>query len=689
MVMKNGLLGRLSLSILALTLTVSLVPEITRAAARPETVDSTRAAVNAAINRVRPALVRIHVVSTDYRDGRELKTQAVGSGAIISKDGYLITNHHVAGHGARMICTLSDREEIEAELIGTDPLTDISVLKLKPENPRKFAAAVFGDSSKLRVGDTLLAMGSPMALSQSVTLGILSNLEMMMPRFFGPGRGLELDGEDVGSLVKWLGHDAAIYGGNSGGPLVNLKGEIIGINELQFGLSGAIPGNLARAVAEELIRNGKVRRSWIGIDAQPLFRGAKDSKGVLISGVISDSPADHAGLQSGDLLLEMAGKPTNVRYEEEMPEFMRVITSLPIGTEVPARILRAGAEKQVEIRAVERGELNPPERELKHWGITVRELSYLTSREMKRTNQLGALITSVRAGGPSGEAKPSLRTRDVIVKVNDTPIRNKRDLAVVTEGLVKNQSDPVPVIVTFERESRHYMTVVRLGLQELRDPGLEVSKAWLPVETQVISREIARELKKPDLTGFYITQVYPRTSAEKAGLKPGDFILAVDGEKLRASGPEHEEEFAALIRQYDIGATVQLTVLRDLKELKVSTELTRSPKLRREMKKYRNDDFEFTVRDIAFFDVAEEQWKPDQRGVLVEEVKSGSWAELGSLDADDLIVSVDGEPVKDSETLKSIMERIARERRPWVVMKVLRGIHTAFLEFEPAWKPGT
>src|SRR6266581_1396872 len=123
-----------------------------------------RAVVDSAIARMRPALVRIHVVSTEYREGREMKMQAVGSGAIISKDGYLITNHHVSGHGARMVCTLWNREEIEAELVGTDPLTDISVLNLKPEKPREFIVANFGDSSNLVVGDSVLAMGSPMAL---------------------------------------------------------------------------------------------------------------------------------------------------------------------------------------------------------------------------------------------------------------------------------------------------------------------------------------------------------------------------------------------------------------------------------------------------------------------------------------------------------------------------------------------
>src|SRR5581483_6900951 len=140
------------------------------------------------------------------------------------------------------------------------PLTDISIIKLLPDKPRQFTAAVFGDSSALQVGDSILAMGSPMALSQSVTLGIISNVEMTMPKLFGAQ--MRLDGEDVGALVRWVGHDAAIYGGNSGGPLVNLQGQIIGINEIRFGLSGAIPGNLARYVSGELIAHGKVKRSW-------------------------------------------------------------------------------------------------------------------------------------------------------------------------------------------------------------------------------------------------------------------------------------------------------------------------------------------------------------------------------------------------------------------------------------------
>jgi serine protease Do len=120
---------------------------------------------------------------------------------------------------------------------------------------------------------------------------------MIMPRFFGSLGRLRLDGEDVGALIRWIGHDAAIYGGNSGGPLVNLRGEIVGINELQFGLSGAIPGNLARSIAEEIVAHGKVQRSWLGLDVQPLFKDSAGGHGVLIGGVVANSPAARAGLR--------------------------------------------------------------------------------------------------------------------------------------------------------------------------------------------------------------------------------------------------------------------------------------------------------------------------------------------------------------------------------------------------------
>ena len=671
---------------LAFVSLLALVTGTVPAGTKDSVPAAVRSQVDAAIAKVKPALVRIRVVSTEYSEGREIKLQEVGSGAIITKDGYIITNHHVAGHAARMFCTLWNREEVEADLVGTDPLTDISIIKLKPQKPGEFQPAAFGDSAALRVGDYVLAMGSPMALSQSVTLGIISNTEMTMPRFWGSRGRFRLDGEDVGALVRWIGHDAAIYGGNSGGPLVNLRGEIVGINEISYGLSGAIPGNLARSIADQIIAHGKVQRSWIGIDVQPLFKHGKDEHGVLVSGVIENSPAQTAGFHPGDLLLRVNNHPTDVRFEEQMPELMWMLVSLPVGQDVAAVVKRDGKEVTLHPVPAAREEIFPPQRELKQWGLTVRNLSSLLAKEMKRPNLDGVLVTSVRPGGPAGGAKPAIERGDVVVEVNGQPIKNVQELVDSTRKLTDGKTAPVPVIATFERKAARYLAVVRVGLEELKDPGLEVTKAWLPVETHVISREIARQLGQPSLKGFYITRVYPDTSAAAAGLKPGDFITAVDGEKLSASDSEYEDELSTLIRQYDIGKKVELTVIRDKAELKIPVELVRSPRLRREMKKYRNDDFEFTAREVCFFDAVDEQWNTNQRGALVEDVKSGSWAELGSLSAGDLIVEVNGQPIDDVDALKRQLERIAANKEKLVVIKVLRGIHTSYLEIEPNWK---
>ncbi len=645
-----------------------------------------RLQIDSAIAKVKPALVRIRVVSTEYRDGREVKMQEVGSGAIISKDGYIITNHHVAGHAARMFCTMWNREEVEAELVGTDPLTDISIIHLLPETPRQFTPVSFGDSSKVRVGDTVLAMGSPMALSQSVTLGIMSNTEMVFPRFFGGGGQFRLDGEDVGALVRWFAHDAAIYGGNSGGPLVNLRGDIIGINEISYGLSGAIPGNLAKSVALALISKHHIERSWLGLDAQPLFKKELSEHGILISSVVEDSPAEKAGLKAGDVLLQLGKTPLDVHFDEQMPDFMQLVSTLPIGREVSALVRRQGKELTLTMTPTERGQIYLHQREIKQWGMVGRNYSFLLAKEMKRTNLDGVLVTSVRPGGPAGESKPSLEPGDTLVEMNQTPVKSVEDLIEQTRKVTVGKTDPVPVIAVFERKAERYLSVVKVGVQDLKDPGLEVSKAWLPVETHVISREIAKLLGEPGLKGFYITRVYPDSTAEKAGLKPGDFIVSLDGEKLTASGPEHEDELSTMIRQYEIGKKVELSVVRGKQTMKVSVELVRTPRLEREMKKYRNDNFEFTARDVCFFDAADEQWSGNQSGALVEEVKPGSWAELASLFAGDLILEVDGEPVNNVDALRKKLEQIASVKKSRVVMKVLRGIHTSYLELEPNWK---
>lgn len=641
--------------------------------------------IKLAVNKVNPALVRIQVVEAYYREGREMKYEASGSGVVITPEGHVITNHHVAGHAKQLKCVFADKSEYEAELIGTDPLTDIAVILLKNETGKAFPTVSWGNSSLVKKADHVLAMGSPLALSQSVTLGIISNTEMIMPEWMSRYGGLTMDGEDVGALVKWIAHDAQIFGGNSGGPLVNIDGEIIGINEISMGLSGAIPGNLARQVADELMATGNVRRAWVGMLVQPRLKSSSAETGALISGAITDSPADKAGLKSGDLLLSIGDTPVNIQFSVQLPDLNLLVCSLPIGETVPFVVERDGQQQTIDVTPVEREPYELKQFEQLQWGITIRDMSFMMAREMKRDNKDGVLITSVRSGGPAGDAKPPMNDNDVIVAVGDTPVKSVKEFLDATEALTKDAEDQVPVLTTFERKRDSMVTVVKVGIRELRDPGLEVKKAWLPVEYQVITRDIAESLGNPDLTGFRVTHVYKNSSAAEAGLQVGDLILAVDGETMTASSPEHYEELSAYIRQYPIDETVELKLMREKKELTQKVKLIRAPKLAREMKKYQDEIFEFTVRDITFFDRASERWEEKQQGVLVEQVKPGGWAALGRLSVGDLIIAIDDKEVGMVSEVKELMNAVAEDKSTSVVLKVKRGIRIIYLELEPKW----
>jgi len=643
------------------------------------------AAVEAALARVAPSLVRIHVVSVEFQDGRELKREASGSGTIITPDGMVVTNHHVAGRTRAITCTLADREEIPAELVGTDPLSDIAVIRLKPLKPRTFPVATFGDASKLKAGDRVLALGSPLALSQSVTMGIVSNTEMIMPGMFWPFNRMTLDGEDVGSIVRWIGHDAAIFGGNSGGPLVNLQGQIVGINEISLGLAGAIPADLAREVAEALMRDGRVKRGWIGLEIQPLLTSSQTKSGALVGGTIEGSPAADAGFASGDILLKLAGKDVLVRFAEEVPVFNQQVMRLAIGKPVEAVVQRGGVEKTLTVTPAERESVEARIRELPLMGITASNLTGWAAKELKRPNRDGVRIRGTRPGGPADEAKPSLRDDDVILALDDKPTTTFEALEKAVDAVTKGKDARVPALVSFDRAGERLLTVVEIGRPGLEDPGLEARKAWVPVSVQVLTNELAERLNLTGRTGVRITRVFGG-AADAAGLKVGDVITALDGNPIEASQPSDADLFATLIRQYKIGSIAKLTVVRDGRQMDVSVKLDTSPRLPREMKKYEDPSFEFRVRDLAAADRVSSRLPADQTGVLVDAVREGGWAALGHLADGDVLLTIDGDPVADVEAVQRKMARIAEAKPRSVVFKVRRGIRTFFVELETGWR---
>jgi serine protease Do len=526
-------------------------------------------------------------------------------------------------------------------------------------------------------------MGSPLALSQSVTLGIVSNLEMTFPRFMWPST-FKLDGEETGSLVRWIGHDAQISPGNSGGPLVDASGQIVGINEISLGLSGAIPGNLAREVAEEIIRHGEVRRSWIGLQLQP--RLVKDSgQGVLVATVVPGSPAATAGLLPGDVLVRYAGKPVDARYVEELPAVNRLLMSTPIGQKVELVYRREGKEAVTSVVTASRGIAQGDEAELKAWGATVRELTLLSAKELQREPQSGVLVSSLRPGSSAAEAKPPLEPGDIVVSFAGVPVRTVDDLVKATEKAVTGKTEAVPALVGFERRTERLLTVVHLGGQDERDTSADARKAWLPASVQVLTADLAEALGLKGRTGVRVTEVYPGSTATAAGLKVGDVILDIDGEPIPTSKPEDVEVFSAIVRQYRVGTHVKLAGVRAGQPLALDVELASSPRASRELPEYRDDQFDFTARDLTFQDRVYFTLPAEQRGVIVTGVESGGWAALAHLAVADVILQVDERPVGALADLEARMKTIAELRPDRVVFFVKRGVQTLFLELEPAW----
>jgi serine protease Do len=389
---------------------------------------------------------------------RESLERALGSGVIVSADGYIITNHHVVDGAEDIKVDLTDGRTLDAKLVGSDPPSDLAVLKVTQAS---LPFLTPGDSDKVRVGDVALAIGNPLDVGQTVTMGIIS------------AKGRSTPGTGSGNFEDFLQTDAPINRGNSGGALINTNGDLIGINsQIIGGLSGgnigigfAIPSNMVRSVMDQLIKTGTVRRGQLGISVRRIDSdmaqslGMSETKGLIVNSVVPASAAERAGIRQGDVILALNGSTVN-----ESNAFRNQIASMAPGTQVTLTVLRDNREQKItanlgEVKAEtarneEEESTRPGSTNQGKLGLTVMPLTAEIASELSlRPGTQGVVIETVDPAGPAAAA--GLARGDVIQEVNRQAIRFPADL---TAEIDKAGNKPVLLLIN-RRGNSFYVTV--------------------------------------------------------------------------------------------------------------------------------------------------------------------------------------------------------------------------------------
>ncbi len=385
---------------------------------------------------------------------QEMKQRSLGSGVVVSGDGYILTNNHVVADADEILVTLSDKKKYEAQIIGRDPKTDLALIKIK--TGKTIPAAKLGDSDKLMVGDWVVAIGNPFGLGSTVTAGIVS----------AKGRVI-----GAGPYDNFIQTDASINPGNSGGPLFNLNGEVIGVNTAIVSQSGgnvgigfAIPINMAKSVMPQLKERGKVIRGWLGVIIQEVTQeikeqfGLKTEEGALIGEVTKDSPADKAGLKRGDVIINFDGKKV-----KEMNTLPAMVAETPVGKEVEILIIRKGKEKRLTITI---GELEEDTRVAatipkieESFGLSVQELTPEIAESLSLKGEKGVVISGIKGDSPASDA--GLQRGDLIQEIEHEPVENLSDY----KRIMKESSSKKQILMVIKHRGHSRYVVLKRDMK--------------------------------------------------------------------------------------------------------------------------------------------------------------------------------------------------------------------------------
>ena len=656
--------------------------------ARGRGEDDLRRDMEFARRQVYPALVNISVVVKVCQNGKQVCFSGAGSGVIVSPAGHVLTNFHVAGSARRISCRLPSGEEIPADVLVHDPLTDLSILKLRmsarKDRNKPLPFARIGDSDALEIGDYVLAMGNPMTLSSSMTLGIVSNPNRVMLSFSG-NEMEQLDlgaGQYTGLFTRWIQHDALIAPGNSGGPLVNLDGEVIGINELGgSGMGFAIPSNLARSVLNQALAQGEVVRGSAGITLYPSGPSG-DERGVIISDVAPGGPAEAAGLRGGDRLLRIDGVAADAPTFECIPVLYGRIAELNPGRTVEVVVERNGQPVAAVLKLTRMRPFLADEQEVRSAGLTVRDVTEPMARRLCLPTTAGVLVTGVRPGHPAERARPAVAKQDLVTHVNGEEVTCVTGL----REALRKAADQKTMALTLLRGEESLITVLETDTGETDLGGGELQKGWIGVSTQPLIPTVARALGVEGVRGLRITRVHPGSAAETAGLRTGDIVLELNDHALPAVSPHDQGMLDRLFEQLPIESLANLTVLRGGEKSRIAVKVEESPASAAAARVLRNDFLEFSGRDLTFADRLKLRLNTEAEGVLVTDVANGGWAALGGLHFGDLILRIGDHEIRTVADLEQALLWIEKERPSHIGFFVRRSTCTTVFYAEPEYE---